>query len=132
MRTVPGAASQPAGANVLTQEELAGIRKQLEQEVDRLHHKIVEAARDFGSNVGEFINGDGDEVVDVGTLMIEVSEGSSLANNETIILRQCERALERINASAYGVCEACQKTIAKERLLAIPRATHCVSCQQNH
>jgi len=41
-----------------------------------------------------------------------------------------ERALARIDAGTYGVCESCGKPIGKARLLAFPRATLCVPCKQ--
>lgn len=40
------------------------------------------------------------------------------------------RALARIEAGDYGVCVACGKPIAKERLLARPESTHCVACKE--
>jgi len=117
--------------DALTPAELRAIRKTLEREAARLRRDIAVAAREFGSDVSEFFNGTGDEVVDVGTLMVELSEGSTLASNEIDILAQCERALARIKSKTYGTCEHCKNPIAKERLTALPRATHCVTCRQS-
>ena len=46
------------------------------------------------------------------------------------LLDQGERALDRIDAGTYGVCESCGQPIGKARLLAFPRATLCVECRQ--
>ena len=46
------------------------------------------------------------------------------------LLDQGERALCRIDAGTYGVCESCGKPIGKARLLAFPRAALCVECKQ--
>ena len=42
---------------------------------------------------------------------------------------QVERALERLRAGAYGVCEGCGRRIPSERLRYQPAATRCVECQ---
>jgi RNA polymerase-binding transcription factor DksA len=42
---------------------------------------------------------------------------------------QVERALERLSAGKYGVCEDCDEPIATERLKFRPEATRCVGCQ---
>ena len=42
---------------------------------------------------------------------------------------QVERALDRLNAGQYGVCEDCEEAIATERLKFRPEATRCVGCQ---
>ena len=43
---------------------------------------------------------------------------------------QFERALERLDAGTYGLCEICGKPIGKARMQAFPRATLCVECKQ--
>ncbi len=42
---------------------------------------------------------------------------------------QVERALERVKAGAYGLCEDCGHKIPSERLKYQPAATRCVECQ---
>jgi DnaK suppressor protein len=49
---------------------------------------------------------------------------------EADLVAQNERAIARIDAGTYGVCESCHKPIGKERLQAFPRATLCVACKQ--
>lgn len=43
-------------------------------------------------------------------------------------LRQIERALERLEAGTYGLCEQCGKRIGAERLRVVPYATRCRDC----
>ena len=38
--------------------------------------------------------------------------------------------LERLDAQQYGICQECEKAISPKRLMAIPWATRCISCQQ--
>jgi len=44
-------------------------------------------------------------------------------------LRQVEHALERSERGQYGICEDCGHDIPPRRLVVIPDATLCVSCQ---
>ena len=45
---------------------------------------------------------------------------------------QVERAIERMEAGGYGVCEDCGAKIPEERLRFFPEATRCVHCQALH
>ena len=46
-------------------------------------------------------------------------------------LRLVEEALDRLDAGDYGICLACDEAIAEKRLLALPWARYCVTCQEN-
>ncbi|MBC7592846.1 MAG: TraR/DksA C4-type zinc finger protein [Kineosporiaceae bacterium] len=116
--------------NSWTDAELTAVSIALEQEASRLRTGIAAAAYEYGSNVGDAINGTGGEVGDVGSLMAELTEGSSIASNEIDILHQYELALERIRTKTYGTCKGCEGPIDKARLMALPRATHCMTCKQ--
>jgi RNA polymerase-binding protein DksA len=43
-------------------------------------------------------------------------------------LVQIERALERMEAGSYGICESCGKPIAPARLDAHPASSRCIEC----
>jgi RNA polymerase-binding protein DksA len=45
------------------------------------------------------------------------------------LLRAIEDALARISHGAYGVCEACKRSISKARLEAVPWTRHCRDCK---
>jgi RNA polymerase-binding transcription factor DksA len=45
-------------------------------------------------------------------------------------LRDIGRALERLDAGDYGICENCGEAINPERLEALPYATRCIACAQ--
>lgn len=53
----------------------------------------------------------------------------ALAYNSRDLLIQNERAIARMDAGTYGVCESCGRPIGKARLQAFPRATLCVPCK---
>jgi DnaK suppressor protein len=46
------------------------------------------------------------------------------------LLRAIEEALGRINHRGYGVCESCNRPIAKARLEAVPWTRHCRHCKE--
>jgi RNA polymerase-binding transcription factor DksA len=43
-------------------------------------------------------------------------------------LQQLQAAIERIDAGKYGSCVQCGKTIAQERLAALPYTLTCIRC----
>src|SRR4051794_39056261 len=45
-------------------------------------------------------------------------------------LRLVEEALDRMDAGDYGVCISCDEPIAEKRLIALPWAQYCVTCQE--
>ena len=67
---------------------------------------------------------------DLGTDRFEKDLGLDLASNEGILLQRINESLEKIEKGTYGLCEECGKKISKKRLLAIPYANLCYSCQQ--
>jgi RNA polymerase-binding transcription factor DksA len=46
-------------------------------------------------------------------------------------LRQIERALARMEAGTYGLCQDCGRHIEAGRLRAVPYATRCQSCKSD-
>jgi RNA polymerase-binding protein DksA len=75
-------------------------------------------------------DGAGDDDADTGTKNITREHEMSLAANAREMLLQTERALERLDAGTYGLCENCGNPIGKARMQAFPRATLCVECKQ--
>lgn len=53
-----------------------------------------------------------------------------LSNKELSILKQIDRALEKIEEGTYGVCDISGKPIAKPRLEAVPYAVMTVEAQE--
>lgn len=45
------------------------------------------------------------------------------------MLKEIDRALERVVRGSYGICESCEGEISPARLKAIPWARFCVHCQ---
>ena len=53
----------------------------------------------------------------------------AINENETAQLQSIEEALKRITQGVYGLCVECGTMQSRERLLAAPQATRCLSCQ---
>ena len=117
-----------AGEDRWTGSELTEIRARLQDEIYELGLEIATAESQIAE--GDSTDGAGDDQADIGAKTYEREHEMSLAYNSRDMLAQNERALERIEAGTYGVCESCGKAIGKARLQAFPRATLCVTCKQ--
>lgn len=72
----------------------------------------------------------GDEA-DQATSSLEKEMLFELSDNERTMLDQIEGALRKMEKGSYGLCESCQKPIAKPRLKAVPFARYCIGCQSS-
>jgi DnaK suppressor protein len=66
------------------------------------------------------LSGYGQHMADAGTDTFDRDFALSLVSSEQEALSEIEAAIKRVHAGTYGICEATQKPIAKERLLAVP------------
>lgn len=71
--------------------------------------------KDFAEQATETEN---DEVLDALDLKIRAE------------MEQIEKTLERLESGEYGICVACGEPIPEQRLLALPEAIRCVSCEE--
>lgn len=53
---------------------------------------------------------------------------ADLAQADLAEIEQIRKALARIEAGSYGVCDSCGEPIAEKRLAALPYATTCIEC----
>lgn len=111
-------------------DELEAVRAELAADVERVHRELAAVASDLQGLLRDGGDGAGDDQADVGNANFERDHEISLARKSAEVLRQSERALERIADGTYGVCETCGNAIGKLRLQAFPRATLCMQCKQ--
>ena len=128
--TAARAATLPVreGEDRWTPAELAGVRAALEEQIAALEAEIAAAASQIAEGDGS--DGAGDDQADTGAKTYEREHELALTYNSRDLLAQAERAVQRIDAGTYGICESCGKPVGKARLQAFPRATLCVSCKQ--
>jgi RNA polymerase-binding transcription factor DksA len=130
-----GATAQPQRLRVRenekpwTAKELATVRADLEADIVRLQREISVAELDLAGLMQDIGDGAGDDPADAGTATFEREQEISLANNAREVFEQSARALARLVNGSYGICESCGSPIGKNRLLAFPRATLCMTCK---
>lgn len=109
--------------------ELRAIIKDLNEDVARLVEEVhaTEAELDDLLHAAE---GAGDDQADAGSTALEREQEMSIVHNTREMLEQSVDALRRIQSQHFGACVVCGEGIGKARLMAFPRATHCVSCKQ--
>ncbi|MGL4832746.1 MAG: TraR/DksA family transcriptional regulator [Propionibacteriaceae bacterium] len=118
-----------AGEKSWTAEEITEVREELEQDISRITKQIQAADAELTQLLHEGSDGAGRDTADVGSSNFERDTEMTLTTNLRDMLDQCQHALARLNAGAYGNCESCGEPIGKGRLMAFPRATMCVSCK---
>lgn len=118
------------GEDPWTEEEVAEARAGLESEVVRLTNEISSSEESLVGLMRDSGDGAGDDDADTGTKNITREHEMALAANAREMLEQTERALVRLDAGTYGLCEICGKPIGKARMQAFPRATLCVEDKQ--
>ncbi len=88
----------------------------LQQLGEHTEETLLKSSKDDSGD----LSGYGQHMADAGTDTFDRDFALSLVSNEQEALAEIEAAIKRIHAGTYGVCEATQKPIAKERLLAVP------------
>lgn len=118
------------GEDPWTQEEVDDARTELTAEALRLRDEIESSEESLAGLMRDSGDGAGDDQADTGTKNITREHELALAANAREMLVQTERALERLHAGTYGLCEVCGNPIGKARMQAFPRATLCVEDKQ--
>ncbi|GHH74181.1 hypothetical protein GCM10018793_14770 [Streptomyces sulfonofaciens] len=113
-----------------TQDEVDEARAELSTEALRLRNEIDSSEQSLAGLMRDSGDGAGDDQADTGTKNITREHELALAANAREMLVQTERALERLDAGTYGLCEVCGRPIGKARMQAFPRATLCVEDKQ--
>lgn len=108
----------------ISKRELQPIRKKLLEMREQLL-KTVKDKQERDIDVGTEV---GDEA-DQATISQEKEMLFELSDNERVMLDQIDGSLRKMEKGAYGLCESCQKPIAKARIQAVPFARYCIQCQ---
>ena len=113
-----------------TPAEAKAVRAELEADLTRLRGELDHSARELQDLLRDGVDGAGNDQADVGSKGLERDAEMSLAANQRELLLQTEKALVRLEQGTYGQCEFCGEPIGKNRLMAFPRATLCMTCKQ--
>lgn len=108
-------------------------RKQQIEQLKKVLQKRRDALRRAIEGDWTLLNELRDQGGDLLDLALDSSQGelnSQLMEAESRELAQIERALERMDAGVYGLCEVTGKPIPLARLQALPYATLCIEAQR--
>ena len=129
-RSASAALPVRSGEQPWSETEVAELKAQLDSEIAELRAEIAKAESDIADRLTDSVIDAGDDPADAGAKTFQREHDLALTHNARELLAQNERALARIAAGTYGVCESCGEPIGKARLQAFPRATLCVQCKQ--
>jgi len=101
------------------QSLLSTVRSDLTDERDRLESQITSLEPGGGSAFD-------DNFADSGQVAAEQGENKVLASQLRSELDEVERALAKLDAGTYGMCETCGEPITPARLEAMPAARFCI------
>jgi len=114
----------------LKKSEIKQFKKRLEELKDQLT-KILEGATAEVKKPDE-ATGYSQHQADQGTDDFDRITGLELTNREYKILKQVNRALDKIEEDTYGICDVTGEEIPKKRLDAVPYATMTVKAQEEY
>lgn len=113
----------------MTKREMQKFKKLLLAESEHL----LEGIRRIGKDSLEAANGetamDLTSFAEAGTDTNDRETAMRLASGESLMLREVNDALMRIDEGSYGKCIDCNKEIPKKRLEVFPAAKRCVECE---
>ncbi len=112
----------------LKKSEIEKFKKRLEELRAQMAHTIRESSEDVKSV--EEAKGYSQHQADEGTDDFNRTISLEVSNKELGILRQIERALDKIAEGTYGICDLTGEEIPFPRLEAIPYATMTVKAQE--
>lgn len=113
----------------LTKQEIGDLEARLRTERAELSDQLATIEDQTFAASQSDLSGDvgvDDESADAGTATFEREKELSIEQNVRDLIQKIDRALKRIEAGTYGICERCGKPIEKARLKALPYVDLCI------
>ncbi len=110
----------------MDKKELNRFKKLLE---DRKREVLRDARRTLSEEAAVDTDDLPDEI-DLASSEYHQSMVFRLRDREKFLLEKIDRALDRIKAGSYGICEQCDDPIQVQRLEARPVTTLCLKCKE--
>lgn len=108
-------------------ELLFNLKEDILQQIrDISKDTLMKSQKDISGNVSGYSL----HMADVASDNYEREFSLGRVSGERSIILEIDEALKRIEDKNYGLCEKCEKHIAKIRLKAIPYAKFCKKCQE--
>lgn len=112
----------------LKKSEIAKFKKRLEELHSQLSHSLKGSTAEVKKP--DESTGYSQHQADQGTDDFDRTISLEVTTKEYNVLRQIERALQKINENTYGICDVTGEEIPKARLEAVPYATMTVKAQE--
>ena len=117
----------------LTKKELDELRERLLAERVELEEQLATLEENTFASSQSDMSGEvafDDETADAGTATFERERDLSIENNVRDLLAKIDRAIRRMDAGTYGLCDRCGKPIEKARIKALPYVDLCIKDAQ--
>lgn len=101
-------------------------KKHLEKELGKFTKKNPHVNDDYDTTFPEYGDKDDENALEVA----QYTNNKPLEITLEKMLRDVNKALDRIKNDDYGTCKYCKKPIDEKRLLARPTSSACVSCKK--
>ena len=131
--TASKAAKSAKPKSTLTVKELEELRERLVTERRELQTQLETLEENTFAASQSDITGEvafDDETADAGTATFERERDLSIGNNVRDLLAKIDRALGRMDAGTYGLCDRCGRPIEKARIKALPYVDLCIKDAQ--
>jgi DnaK suppressor protein len=116
----------------LTSEQKQQVRSAL---AARRAELVAEIRAELESSGHQSFNDLAGEVADAGDASVAdmlMDQDIATVQRQVEELTQIEKAQQRAKLDDFGACEECGTAIGLPRLLAMPQATRCTACQDQH
>jgi YteA family regulatory protein len=107
-------------------EQLLLERARLSAEFKRIQRR--DSAEDQSDELSELADYD-NHPADAASETFEREKDMAMDRNVGRLVETIDKALAKMDAGTYGICDRCGTEISKERLKVLPYATFCVECQ---
>ena len=119
-------AAQRRGGTRVNQKDLKKFKKILEEQ----KRALLQQARKTLTEEAAFDTDDLPDEIDLASSEYTQSMIFRLRDREKFLLAKIEKALSRIEAGNFGICEICEEEISVKRLEARPVTTMCIRCKE--
>ena len=126
-------ARRPTQRSPLTKKELDELRERLLAERVELEEQLATLEENTFAASQSDMSGEvafDDETADAGTATFERERDLSIENNVRDLLSKIDRAIRRMDAGTFGLCDRCGKPIEKARIKALPYVDLCIKDAQ--
>jgi RNA polymerase-binding transcription factor DksA len=116
----------------LTKEQRQQIKAKLEQRKTELMAEIRDELERSGHEHFADLAGEVTDAGDSSVADMLVDRDIAIISGQVEELTQVERSQRLVDSDLFGGCEECGGGVGFHRLLAVPQATRCMSCQEQH